>query len=296
MAATAVRKPGSAQNPQNSKNKLKMRKAGAKIKNFLIAVFVLVLVTIIFLFFTNQYFFKIKNINISENGKYSYEEILKASGISMGEELYGIDVKKAKTNIKEMLTYAESVNITRLPPSTVNIEIKTEQGFYGIILGGDYYIVSEKFRVIDKIKIISNGVAESDFESPEGVITLETDAIKKCYLGEKIEFSDEDIFNFLKDIIAFFKNNKDNAGSISEINNIDIINKFNVVMNYGDRFLVRFGLFENIESKILNTFEIINELPDYAEGIIDMTEEKTASFRYDENVAKLYKSNKNRRG
>ena len=272
---------------------MKIRKAVVTIKNILIAVFILALVTAIFLFFTNQYFFKIKNINISENEKYSYDEILKASGITIGEELYSIDVKKAKANITDMLTYAESVNITRIPPSTVNIEIKTEKGFFGITVSGDYYIISEKFRVVDKIKI----TPESSFEPPDGIITFETNAVKKCYLGQKIEFKDDDIFDFLKEITAFFsenKKNKDNADMLSIIKNIDITNKFNVVMNYGDKFLVRFGIFENISSKIMNTFEVIKELPDYAEGVIDISEGKIASFRYDENISKLYNSDKNR--
>lgn len=276
-----------------AKNKMKIRKAGAVIKNFLLAFFILTLVTAIFLFLTNQYFFKIKNINISENDKYSYEEILRASGIAMGEELYGIDVKKAKTNIKEMLTYAENINITQLPPSTVNIEIKTEKGFFGIILGGDYYVISQNLRVIDKIKITEGGMDESGFEPPDGIITFKTDAVKKCYLGEKLEFSDDDIYNFLKDMTAFIGDNKDNYEMLSVIKNIDITNKFKVVMNYGDRFLVKFGVFENITSKILNTFEVINELPDYAEGIIDISDGKTASFKYDENIPELYKSGKN---
>jgi hypothetical protein len=75
---------------------------------------------------------------------------------------------------------------------------------------------------------------------------------------------------------------------ISQIRSIDIKNKFKVGMNYGDKFSVNFGVFDNIASKILNSFEIINQLPDYAEGIIDMSDGKVASFRYDENVVKVY--------
>jgi len=300
--------PKKSGNSKGSKAKMRIRKAGAGIKNFLIAIVILAAATVIFLFFTNKYFFKIKHINITENDKYSYDEIsgiLEASGIFPGGELYGADVKKAKSDIKEKLTYTESVSITRIPPSTINIDIKTEKGFLGIMLGGDYYVVSKNFRVIDKISVVGKGMDESDFEPPEGVITFETDAIKKCYIGEKMEFSDGDISDFFKDIAALFDDdengdngeNKDNhAGMVSAINGIDVTNKFKVVMNYGDRFLVRFGIFENISSKILNSFEIIKQLPDYAEGIIDMTDGKTASFRYDENVSKLYKSNKSRRG
>jgi hypothetical protein len=214
---------------------------------------------------------------------------LEASGISEGEELYGINVKKTESKIKEKLTYTKDVNITRVPPSTLNIDIKTEKGFFGIIIAGDYYIISKNFRVMDKIKIAGNETAgfagRDDFE---GIVTLEINEIKKCYIGEKIEFSDDDIYSFLKDITELF--GKDDSGKFSVIKNINITNKFKVTMNYGDRFLVKFGIFENVTPKILNVFEIIKELREDDEGIIDITEGKTASFKYVENISNSLKS------
>ena len=283
--------PGNLKSSKKFKTKMKIRKAGARIKTFLFAVLMIMTVATVFLFLTNKYIFKIKTVSITANEKYSYDEILKASGIVEGQELYGIDVKQIKFNIKEMLTYAESVSVTQIPPSTVNIDIKTEKGLFGIMLGGDYYILSRSFRVIDKINVVGNTNAEKDFIPPDGIITFETDTVKKCYTGEKIEFTDSDIFDCLKDIAKLAD---ENGEMLSAINSIDVTNKFKVVMNYGDRFLIKFGLFENISSKIINSFEIINSLPDYAEGIIDMNDSKVASFRYDENVTKLYKSGKNK--
>jgi hypothetical protein len=267
---------------------MKIRKAGAKIKNFLFAVLTLAFVAAVFLFFTNKYFFKVKNIEINENERYSYDEILQASSIVLGEELYGIDANQSKNNIKDILPYTETVNIKRIPPSTVNIEIETAKGFFGINFGGDYYIISENFKIVEKIKIIGNKAAESDFYPPDGIITFETDTVKKCYFGEEIEFFDSDIYDLLKEILQIREKNEK---AFSRITAIDVTNKFKVVMNYSNKIMVNFGVFENISSKILNSFEIIDRLPDYAEGIIDMTDNKAVSFTYDENVFMLYKTN-----
>jgi len=278
--------------------KHKARKIGGKIKSFLFTVFVLAASAAVILFFTHKYFFKIENIVISENEKYSYDEIseiLKTSGIKTGNALFEFSAGKAEKNIKEILTYADSVRITRKLPSTVSVDIKTERGFFGIMLGGDYYIISNNFRVTEKIKVVGSGISESDFKPPEGIITFETDAVKKCYIGEQMEFSDEDVFGFLKEIAGLLKD-EENYEMISMISGINITNKYKVVMNYGDKFLVRYGIFENITPKMFNSFKIIGELPDYAEGIIDMTEVKPASFKYDENVSELYNAGKDKRG
>ena len=86
-----------------------------------------------------------------------------------------------------------------------------------------------------------------------------------------------------------YKDDKDKI-SVSMITGIDVKNKFRVNMNYDDKYFVKFGIFENISPRILNSFEIIDRLPDYAEGIIDMTDSKVASFTYHENVSMLYRS------
>jgi len=291
------------QNSKNAKNinkskinKIKARKAGSAIKSFLLAVLILALVISALWFLIIKYFCIIDNITISENDRYSYDEILKASGINVGEELYGVDVNKAKENISGMLTYAENVEITRIFPATLNINITTEKGVLGIMLGGDYYIISKNFRVIDKIKVVGSGLSESEFKPPEGIVTFKTNAIQRCYIGEQMKFSDQDIFNFLKEIIGLLedksKDGDDTLSMTSMISSIDITNKYKVVMNYSDKFLVKYGIFENITPKIKNSFEIIKNLPDYAKGVIDLTESNPASFRYDENVSELYKSGK----
>lgn len=282
--------PRSSENGEKIKSEVKTNKSGAKIKSFLTVVFVIVVAAAIFVLFTNKYFFVIGNINISENEKYSRDEImeiLNANGIVQGGALYGVNINQVEENIKEIFTYAGSVNISRFPPSTLNVELKTERGLLGIFLGGDYYIVSDSFRVVDKIKIVGSGISESEFVVPEGIITFRTNAVKKCYIGKKIEFSDGDVYEFLEEIVRLYR---DNEEAFSCITGIDITNKFKVVMNYEDKFLVKFGIFENISPKIFNSFAVIENLPYYAEGIIDMTDSKAASFTYDENVPKLYKS------
>ena len=174
------------------------------------------------------------------------------------------------------------MDIRRVPPSTVSIEVKTEAGSFGIMISGDYYIISESFRVVDKIKVAS----EAEFVPLPGVIAIKTAKIKKCYLGDKVEFLDMDIYDFLKELVELFGDEGTDPKMVSAILSIDITNKFKVTMNYGDRFFLKFGIFENISPKILNVFEIISQLPDYYEGVIDISDGKTASFVYEENVFK----------
>ncbi|MCL2773152.1 MAG: FtsQ-type POTRA domain-containing protein [Oscillospiraceae bacterium] len=277
-------------NAKYLKNKRKLRKAGSKFRRFLFIFIMLLTVITVFLFLTNKYFFKIQKIVITDttgNEKYSYDDILNASGIVTGTQLYGIDLKQVKRSIEKQLTYVNSVNITQIPPSTVNIDVKTDKGMFGLKLGGDYYIISDNFKVVDKIDLV--GSTAGNFVPPDGVITVVTGGVEKCCVGEIIEFSDPDISDFLQGLISLF-NEYDLQGIMKSANisisSVNIKDKFNVIMNYGDRFLIKFGIFENISSKILNSFDVINQLPGDVKGIIDMTDGKVVAVEYDENILK----------
>ena len=265
-----------------------IKKIGKIIKNFFITFIIIIILTVVFFLFAGDYFFKTENIIITGTDMYSYEEILEVGGIIPGGGLLGIDSVKAKKNIKNTFAYIESVKIKKKLPSTVNIELKTGAGLFGIMLGGDYYIITSNFTVAEKIKLRSAKISASDFVPPEGIITIEADAVRKCRIGEVILFSDADIYDFLKEIALLYVSG--NKNSIESITGIDIKNKFKVTMNYGDKFLVRLGIFDNISLRILNSLEIIEQLPTYAKGIIDITDSKAASFTPEGNIPEIYKS------
>ena len=244
----------------------------SRLKKFLIFLLVLIITAGGVFIFANQYLFKVKNFNIIENSMYTREDIIKASGIEEGAELFGFNVRLAKDNIERELAYAESVSIIRLLPSTVRINIKTDEPVFGFTLGRDYYIVTDKLRVAEKISM------GGDFKPP-GVINIVTDYVIKCFVGEMIEFSDKDIPDFLRELIRLVKDEK----TARMISSVDIRDKFNVVMNYSDLYLVRFGVFENVYSKAVSSFDVIEQLSELT-GIIDMSDEQIASFTTDENI------------
>jgi hypothetical protein len=270
---------GNVRNYGNAKRK-KARAKHSKSKKVLIFLLAFIIIAGVLLIVTNRYIFKVKNWLVGENEVYTREEIIKASGIEEGTELYGFDAGLAEENMRKNLAYAESVSIIRLPPWTVKIDIKTDKAMFGMMLGGDYYILSEKFRVAEKIGV--NGV--EDFKPPPGVVTIAADNVKKCFVGERAEFEDEDIEYFLRELMDLIKENE----RASVISSVNIKDKFNVVMNYSDMFLVKFGVFENIYLKALNSFEIIDGylLERNQTGIIDVSDEKTGSFSLEDNISK----------
>ena len=83
--------------------------------------FFLIIVAIIF---TMSVFFKVEKIDVSGNSKYSKEQIISASGIHTGDNLFFINRIGAGSRVVVKLPYIDSVKITRSLPNRVTITVE----------------------------------------------------------------------------------------------------------------------------------------------------------------------------
>lgn len=68
-------------------------------------------------------FFRVEEIVVSGNSRYSPEEIVEVSGIRNGDNLYGINKNKISGEMRQQLPYIEGVSIRRSLPNTILINV-----------------------------------------------------------------------------------------------------------------------------------------------------------------------------
>ena len=68
-------------------------------------------------------FFRVEDIVVEGNRRYTQEEIVAITGISQGDNLYGINKIEVSSSIRRQLPYIEGVNIRRNLPSTIRITV-----------------------------------------------------------------------------------------------------------------------------------------------------------------------------
>jgi cell division protein FtsQ len=66
-------------------------------------------------------FFRVEVIAVSGNNRYTQEEIVEASGIQMGDNLYQLNKNKLSHQILQQLPYTKTVVIRRSLPNTITI-------------------------------------------------------------------------------------------------------------------------------------------------------------------------------
>lgn len=68
-------------------------------------------------------FFRVETIEVSGNQRYTREDIIAASGIELGDNLYALNKVRIGRNIRTLLPYVGELSINRALPSTIVIHV-----------------------------------------------------------------------------------------------------------------------------------------------------------------------------
>lgn len=68
-------------------------------------------------------FFRVETISVSGNQRYTQEDIIAASGIQTGDNLYALNKVRIGRNIRTQLPYVGELSINRVLPSTIVIQV-----------------------------------------------------------------------------------------------------------------------------------------------------------------------------
>ena len=68
-------------------------------------------------------FFQVEEIQVNGNRRYTQEEIIAATGVRLGDNLYGLNKSKISGDLLHKLPYIEGANIRRSLPSTLVIHV-----------------------------------------------------------------------------------------------------------------------------------------------------------------------------
>ncbi len=176
----------------------------------LIIIITLLVLLAIFLFTSPV--FNIKEIDVVGNGKISKEEIINLSEIYIDENIYKFSKAKVKENIKKN-AYIEDVQVYRMLPDKIEIEVKERKASFMLDLNGKYAYINNQGYILEITKeniylpiitgysnnqeiIEGNRLEEKDLKSLEKVISIMESANNNqiAELITKIDIADDTNF------------------------------------------------------------------------------------------------------
>ena len=226
-----------------------------------------VLITAVAILLAMSVFFKISRIDVAGAESYSAEEIVKASGIEIGENLFFVDRFGAAARVFAALPYIDSVTVTRQLPNHILITVTESSAVAAVDYEGQLYAVNHNGKVISVV----------DASEAESLIRVTGIELKEPEPGAQLVAVKADAGK-LDTLIALLQEMF--ARSITqEVQDIDLSDATNPAFTYLERFTVRVGANENIGYKLGMLMSAVEQLSDYESGTIDLSvDDKRAYF------------------
>lgn len=195
--------------------------------------------------------FRINEIQVEGETRYSYEEIVSSSGIEMGDNLWRtLFSDSTEKNVSTALPYIGKVKMSYKIPSTLILQPQETTPVYALKKGKRYILVDESDKVL-----------ELNSKTPSKSVVIAGVSTAGSAEGMKLSKSTSEKYETAKGI---FLCSSDSGIKLKSINVSDLNNIFAVC---DKKIRLDFGSSTNIEEKIKMAHEVMNELE--AEGSLN---------------------------
>lgn len=209
-------------------------------------------------------FFRVSGIEVSGNEIYSVEEIIGASGIEEGDNLFFINRFTAYSRIKSRLPYVESVQIYRSLPNKVVIEITESEAIAYVSAEDGLWAIDRSCKLLSQVSQAEvSALIRIDGLTPIAPAEGETVAP-----GEAEEPKVKYLSHILDQIYALDLRR--------DITYIDMANVASPSFDYLDRFTVKLGPDDEVAYKFQVLLSAVSKLQPGDSGTIDLSIDKRA--------------------
>lgn len=200
--------------------------------------------------------FKIQVIDVEAETRYNKDEIVTATGIKKGENLFLSGRNINKKEIQGLMPYIDEINIVRKIPNKLIIKVK-ESVPKGIIYSDSKYVlIDDKARILDILN-----------EPIDNIMVIRVNDIKSTNPSDTIEFKNDDIKAILDAILDEIKQT-----NINDITEIDMLDPLNIMIKYQDRIKIQVGSVDNLDYKFKTASLILSdEIQDNERGILNVS-------------------------
>lgn len=226
-------------------------------------------VTLVFLVVCFFVFFRVKEIRVENNEIYTDGQIIENLTFAMDDNLFSFKAAQAEAALRKALPYIGEVEISRQLPGVVTVTVSERKAEMTLVLGEDAYLLSGDLQVLGRI---------GGGEITAGVTRLSTSSVERCLVGESVSFVDTRTADYLKELYTCLSA----YGVMSKVRSIDMVSRFDITLNYDDRFTVYLADIDNMDIKIRFLVEVIKKLEPTDTGYINLADHREAAVRLDE--------------
>ncbi len=209
-------------------------------------------------------FFKISAVTVTGDEVYAPEQVVEASGIALGENLFLLRAGDAAEQIEATLPYVETAEISRSLSCTVTIHVTRATAAAALDNGDSYTLLSASGKVLED-GVMSVG---------EDVMLLSAGEVRTRVPGDTVEFAGEHTLEDLQQTLAAFS-----EAGFTGVTALDLQTHTNIRAVYKGRITLEFGAASSLADKmafIKATLERSEQTDPTFAGTFDFTIENRA--------------------
>lgn len=219
--------------------------------------FVLVCLAIVFAL---GVFFRVQEIEVVGAEIYTSEQIVEASGISEGDNLFFINRFTAASQIFEELPFVESAGVERSLPNRIVITVEESYALAYVEWEGQNWMMT------GNCKMLGSGTQEEI----AGLIHVTNISAVSPSAGAPMAVSEADSLklSYLQSVLQCMEL----LGMEGDVTEINMQNAANPTFEYLDRFTVKMGPNENTDYKLRMLLSAVMQMDEYMMGTVDLSE------------------------
>ena len=201
-------------------------------------------------------FFNITLITVSGDTRYNAEDIIEASGVVEGDNLFRMIGSYIEENIVSEFPYIESVKIKRVLPEELVLNVTECTPAVTVEQQDKYLLLSDKGRFLEEISMLP--------EDAPRIVGFDADALEE---GDFLPEQEKERFELLLQMLSIMEQN-----AVSDIAVIDLRDMMNISMLYDGRMDIRLGSQADMEYKLRAAKSIIDTAVERRTvGLIDVS-------------------------
>ncbi len=223
------------------------------------SIFLAIAMVLVVVYVFSKFFFRIRTIEIKGADRYTEEQILEASGIDKDRILFTVRDRMVSSVIEAELPFIVSVTIKKDYPGTLVMTVKETEADFCFAISGQYVVVSKELKVLDVLE------SKDRMEALYGrLITIDMPGIQNAVVGKQLEFTDKRDTDFIPELLYTLEV----CEMRQSIYSINAVTRFNIELNYEDRFVVQLGNTSDFETKLVFAKQIIASFKEGTTGTV----------------------------
>lgn len=204
-------------------------------------------------------FFRVNTVVVSGQQRYTQQQILDASGIQTGDNLFLLNKYDVANQIIGELPYIETIRINRKLPDTLLVEVQECSAVLAVVQENNAWLVSPTGKIVDR----KAAAAADQYPIIDGCTLLSPSVGSSLALGTEYARKQEGLLSLLGQL--------DQEGLMDQVDAVHLGEADVLTMDYAGRFQVEMHYHTDYSRDIRALLKTIEKLETNETGTIELT-------------------------